>query len=123
MLLVKPTSRSATVEEHFPSAHLLQTEAEAAEYCPVAQEMQVLASEAPTVGEYLPTPHSWHVLNPAVVEYFPGAQSVQVLWPSLEYVPAAQAVHVTAPDDEPQAQSLEYPGNASFVHSEFLVEK
>jgi hypothetical protein len=35
-------------------------------------------------GRYLPTPHSWHVLDPAVAVYFPAAQCVQVLWPSLE---------------------------------------
>jgi hypothetical protein len=49
-------------------------------------------------GMYLPTPHSWHVLNPAVAVYFPAAQSVQVLWPSLEYVPAAHSKHADALD-------------------------
>jgi hypothetical protein len=52
-------------------------------------------------AEYLPAPHSWHALTPAVSEYFPAAQSVQVLFEEAplgaECVPAAQAVQVVGP--------------------------
>ena len=68
------------------------------EYFPAPQSKHADALDAPSVARYLPTPHSWHVLNPAVAVYFPAAQSVQVLWPSLEYVPAAHSKHADALD-------------------------
>ena len=52
-------------------------------------------------GRYLPTPHSWHVLNPAVAVYFPAGQARQTDAFAPEYVPAAQFKHALLP-------SLEY---------------
>lgn len=48
--------------------------------------MHVLATEAPTVGEYFPATQPVHVLAseaPTVVEYFPGSHAVQGTAPGL----------------------------------------
>ena len=47
---------------------------------------------------YLPAMQLVQPEAPAAAEYFPAAQSVQLLSPSLEYAPAAQARQVLAED-------------------------
>ena len=65
--------------------------------------MQVLATVAPTVVEYVPAAQLVQVLAtvaPTVVEYVPAAQLVQVLAPAVkEYLPAVQLVQVAAAEE------------------------
>ena len=56
---------------------------------------------AAEVVEYLPAPHSLHVVAPTPVPVFviePAAQSVQdATFEAVEYLPATHAVHAIAP--------------------------
>ena len=56
-----------------------------------------MAADA-TMAVYLPAMQLVQPEAPAAAEYFPAAQSVQLLSPSLEYAPAAQARQVLAED-------------------------
>jgi hypothetical protein len=62
--------------------------------------MQVLATVAPTVVEYLPTPQLVQTeleVDARVVEYVPAMQLVQKDLPRLEvYLPASQSMQVLA---------------------------
>ena len=65
---------------------------------PAAQLRHVVATDAPTVVEYLPAAHATQALSavaPAVIRYLPAPQSVQPALPAaVLYLPAMHAVHV-----------------------------
>jgi uncharacterized protein YnzC (UPF0291/DUF896 family) len=65
----------------------------------VIQSVQLVAKEAPTVGEYLPAVQLEHA-EPAAIEYLPAAQATQavdVVDPDSEDVPALQLEHTSEP--------------------------
>jgi hypothetical protein len=79
MLLLKPISPEARLNDKTP-------------YLPAAQSKHVLSEEAPIAAEYFPAAQAMHMLSveaPIAAEYFPAAQSKQLLAP--EYLPAVQA--------------------------------
>ena len=61
------------------------------------------------MSEYVPTPHTWQVVEPKASEYVPLSQSIQscgaVLPGIVLYVPAAQSSHVAS---ETAAIEVEY---------------
>ena len=63
------------------------------------QLVQVVATEAPSIEEYVPTPQftqSPCVVAPVVVRYLPAPHATHVAEPGiLLYFPAPQAVHCT----------------------------
>jgi hypothetical protein len=64
MLPVKPSSPSANVEEYFPAAQSLQTEAEAPEYVPAAHLLQTEAEAA----KYVPAAQEMQVVGAGISE-------------------------------------------------------
>ncbi len=90
--LVAPTS-AATL----PAAQAVQEEADDAEYSPVAHEAQTLESEAPTIFDDVPAPHTAQPIDPVAGWNCPDAQLKQALAPAAENVPDEQLVHPVPP--------------------------
>lgn len=65
MLLLKPISPEARLNDKTP-------------YLPVAQSKHVLSEEAPIAAEYFPAAQSKQLLAPGAAEYLPAVQSVHV---------------------------------------------
>ena len=109
------------LDAYFPAPHDVQLEKPSVAWnLPAVQLMQVLATVAPTVVEYVPAAQLVQVLAPAVKEYLPAVQLVQVaaaeeVDPSGPYLPAAHkepeqvegAVAPTAAEYLPASQSMQ----------------
>ncbi len=73
---------------------------------PAAHERHALASDAPTVVEYLPVAQSVQEEPATAVRYLPATQSVQDAAPAAENLPIAQSVHTVAAHAPRAAEDL-----------------